>query len=355
MEYNLDFDSPLGLDSLQTHVMSVSSLNLFAKSPAEYRQHILNPKQVDASYFTKGSAVDCLITEPDKFDEQFAVIKTGKPSGMMGDLCKMMHDYTQVNQDNLPEKTLFSLAYKKSGFKLKEESIWKKYQDPKIQQYMNFLKNSKGKTVIAEGDLEQVKDVVAMLQNCDKTKFYMKGCESHPMMDVYDQLYIEFEFEGLLCKGTMDRVIVDHTNKRIIPTDLKTTGKSVLEFENSFIKFGYFRQAAFYTEALRQWHKRSPSPENSPKNDISDYTIDPFKFIVAEMNCAHQPVVYGCSVRDINMATHGGTLKSGEYVKGTSQLLKEVKWHRENDEWFTTYDHAMSYENENCVILDVFN
>ena len=340
---------------LQAHVMSVSSLNLFAKSPAEYRQHILNPKQVDASYFTKGSAVDCLITEPDKFDEQFAVIKTGKPSGMMGDLCKMMHDYTQVNQDNLPEKTLFSLAYKKSGFKLKEESIWKKYQDPKIQQYMNFLKNSKGKTVIAEGDLEQVKDVVAMLQNCDKTKFYMKGCESHPMMDVYDQLYIEFEFEGLLCKGTMDRVIVDHTNKRIIPTDLKTTGKSVLEFENSFIKFGYFRQAAFYTEALRQWHKRSPSPENSPKNDISDYTIDPFKFIVAEMNCAHQPVVYGCSVRDINMATHGGTLKSGEYVKGTSQLLKEVKWHRENDEWFTTYDHAMSYENENCVILDVFN
>jgi hypothetical protein len=340
---------------LQAHVMSVSSLNLFAQSPAEYRQHILNPQKVDANYFTKGSAVDCLITEPDKFEEQFAIIKTTAPSGMLGDVCKLMNDYMQVNGDNLPEETLFKLAYQKSGFKLTEEAVWKKYKDPKVQQYMNFLKNSKGKTVISEGDFEQVKDVVAMLQNYSATKFYMKDCKSHPMMDVYDQLYIEFELEGLACKGTMDRVIVDHSNKRIIPTDLKTTGKSVLNFRDSFIRFGYFRQAAFYMEALRQWHKRTPSPENGPKNDISKYTIDPFKFIVAEMECVHQPVVYGCSVRDINMATHGGVLKNGEYVKGILELLKEVKWHRENDEWFTTYDHAMSYQNENCVVLDVFN
>ena len=354
MEYNFDFAPPLIPDPLQTHVMSVSSLNLFAKSPAEYRQHILHPKSVEASYFTKGSAVDCLITEPEKFDEQFAVIKTGKPSGMLGELCSLMNDYMEVNEGSLPEETLFKLAYQKSEFKLKEESVWKKYKDPKIQQYMNFLKNSKGKTVIAERDLEQVKAVVTMLKHSPATKFYMKDCVEHPLMDVYDQLYIEFEYEGMKCKGTLDRVIVDHNSKRIIPTDLKTTGKSVLDFKDSFMQFGYFRQAAFYTEAMRQWHKRSPSPENSPKNDISTYTVEPFKFIVAEMSCRHTPVVYGCTVNDINKATHGGTLKLGGRIKGFAELLKEVKWHRKSNDWLTTYDHAMAYETDKSVLLDVF-
>jgi len=339
---------------LQAHIMSVSSLNLFAQSPALYREHILNPQQVETSYFSKGSAVDCLITEPDKFDQQFAIIKTDKPSGMMGDLCKYMYDYMQVNTDNLPEETLFKLAYQKAGFKLKEETVLKQYQAPKVQQYMNFLKESKGKTVISQADHEQVLNVVSKLQNTEETKFYMKDCVHNPLIDVYDQLYIEFEYADVLCKGTLDRVIVDHANKRIIPLDLKTTGKSVLEFRNSFIKYGYFRQAAFYTEALRQWSKRTPSSENGPKNDISSYQFESFKFVVAEMDCVHDPVVYGCSIRDINIATHGGQLKSGEYVKGFAELLEELKWHRRTDKWFTNYDNAKSYESENCVVLDVF-
>ena len=142
-------DNPL-LD----HVMSVSSLNLFATSPAAYREHILYPTKEVTTYFTKGSAVDCLITEPDEFQNKFAVIKTTRPSGMMGDLCRLMHEYEKVNTEGLPEETLFKVAYKKTGFKLKEESVWKKYQGPAIQQYMTFLRNSQGKDVITEAITE---------------------------------------------------------------------------------------------------------------------------------------------------------------------------------------------------------
>lgn len=335
-------DNPL-LD----HVMSVSSLNLFATSPAAYREHILYPTKEVTTYFTKGSAVDCLITEPDEFQNKFAVIKTTRPSGMMGDLCRLMHEYEKVNTEGLPEETLFKVAYKKTGFKLKEESVWKKYQGPAIQQYMTFLRNSQGKDVITEAEIEQAKDVVSMLQNNPRTKWFMKDCKNEILCDVYDQLRVDFTYNDIACKGFLDRVVVNHNSKKVYPVDLKTTGKSVLEFRNSFIKYGYFRQAAFYQEGIKHWMSQDPK--------IKDYDIQNFRFVVAEMACKHVPVIYECSDSDLYAGKFGGELKSGSTkIKGFAELLEDVKWHRENDNWFTTAEHEKGYAKNGSVLLNVF-
>lgn len=331
---------------LMEHVMSVSSLNLFAQSPAAYREHVLRPVKEETTYFLKGSAVDCLITEPEEFDNKFAVIKTGRPSGMMGDLCKLMHDYMQVNNDGLPVETLFNVAFKKVGFKLKEETVWKKYNAAEIQNYMRFLQNSVGKSVITEFEHEQALDVVSMLQNSEHTRYYMKDCSSNTMVDVHDQLRVDFVYNDIACKGFLDRVIVDHHNKTIQPIDLKTTGKSVLEFRNSFMKFGYFRQGAFYQTGIKAWIKTQP--------EIQEYELKNFMFIVAEMECMHLPVIYRMTDNDLKVSEFGGFTQIGSPVKGFQQLIDEVKWHRQTDIWNMKAEDSASIKNTGAVELDMF-
>tara|TARA_Y100000593_G_C4216054_1_gene289276 strand:- start:380 stop:910 length:531 start_codon:yes stop_codon:yes gene_type:complete len=175
----------------------------------------------------------------------------------------------------------------------------------------------------------------------------MKDCKSEILCDVYDQLRVDFVYDDIACKGFLDRVVVDHNKKEVHPVDLKTTGKSVLEFRNSFIKYGYFRQAAFYQEGIKHWMKTQPK--------IWEYELKNFKFIVAEMACNHNPVIFECSDADLLAGKLGGNFIGGsKRVKGFAELLEDLKWHRENDNWFTTADNEKSYEDCGSVILNIF-
>ena len=338
-------------NKMNEHVMSVSSLNLFATSPKKYQQHILAPQRVDTTYFTKGSAVDCLITEPEKFQQEFAVMKISRPSGMMGDLCKLLADYEEVNTDNIPFDEIFDAAYMAVGFKLGLETVRKKFKDPKndYTKYYNFLVSSKGKKVISAKELAQAEEVVHMLKTDSETKKYIVDPVAHPLMEVHDQMELFFEFEGIDCKGYLDRVIVDHSTKTIKPTDIKTTGKSVFEFPKSCVQFMYYRQAAFYMQGLKTWILT--------QDNLKDYTIENFKFIVAEMDCNNRPLVFEISKDDVYKSLYvGGTLKYSLYpVKSIAELIAEVKWHRDNDAWEMTKSEYENYAKKGCIQLEIFS
>lgn len=336
-------------EKLNAHRMSVSSLNLFAHSPKLYMQHVLSPEEVTTGYFSKGSAVDCLITEPEKFDDQFAIMSIERPSGMMGDLCQKLVQYSSMEgAENVEFADLFELAYKESGFKLSKEAVLKKFEAPnsEAKKYYNEIKKAGNKKLLSETEYAQVKEVVHMLKTNEHTKFYIEDAASHPLMETIDQMEIFFELEGVQCKAYLDRVIIDHTNKRVIPTDLKTTGKSVFEFEKSYIQYGYFRQGAFYTAAIRDYMKKDEK--------LKDYKLENFKFIVAEMDCENPPLVYQMSDEDIKRSLYtGGTLKSGQELKSVYQLLNELKWHREECLWDMRKEQLESLKRTGSLTLDI--
>ena len=60
-----------------------------------------------------------------------------RPSGMMGDLCSILAEYISIDSQNLPFDELFEAAYEQVGFKLKLESVIKKFNDPK-QNYKKY-------------------------------------------------------------------------------------------------------------------------------------------------------------------------------------------------------------------------
>ena len=340
----------LDILKVNAHVMSVSSLNLFATSPRKYAEHVTKPEKVDTSYFTKGSAVDCLITEPEKFDEEFAVMNVNRPAGMMGDLCKLLADYQEVNTDNLPFDDVFEAAYNNIGFKLSLSAVRKKFNDAKndYTKYYNFLNNARNKKVISAKELEQAKEVVHALKTNMHTKKYIVDPVDHPLMEVYDQMELFFDFQGIKCKGYLDRVIIDHVNKVVKPIDIKTTGKSVFEFPKSFIQFGYFRQGAFYLQGLKDWI--------SKQDNLKDYRIDNFKFIVAEMDCYNDPMIFEMTEKDVECALYtGGKLKGSTYeIKSITELIEDLKWHREEGKWNMTKEEYVQYIEKGSLSLDCF-
>lgn len=84
-----------------------------------------NPDAEDdeAKHYRVGSALDCLLTDNDNFDDQFEVIDATRPYGLMAKfvdhLPKGLH----------PDSPLLSyvMAYEASGYKTKLEKIIEKF------------------------------------------------------------------------------------------------------------------------------------------------------------------------------------------------------------------------------------
>ena len=79
------------------------------------------------------------------------------------------------------------------------------------------------------------------------------GSVVHNELPIYwtKKVMIKGDIVELDCKGLLDRVRIDPTNKHAELIDLKTTGKSIGRFKDSFEYYRYYRQMAWYKDALK--------------------------------------------------------------------------------------------------------
>lgn len=182
----------------------------------------------------------------------------------------------------------------------------------------------------------------------DFTYKYFNGAEDGIEYCHQLPIYWNMEYEGTTidCKALLDVVYIDHNNKTIEPIDLKSIGKSVNEFDKSFLQFGYYRQAAWYTLAIAAWVKHE-------RPYLSDYVIKPFKFIVVEskINSYNPAIIYQCSHHDIHVGMYGGYDKYDTKWPGVYELLSSYLWHEETNKWNMAKD---LYDNKGVRKLDVF-
>jgi hypothetical protein len=312
---------------LYNHRISISGLNLLARSPRAYKKYIEDPRDEESEALRKGSALDCMLTEPDKFNEMFAVAKMTPPGGMMGEFIKTYIHF--INREDLTEDAVRRAAYDDSGFKIKFESVIKKFEAPEIQKYMKFIKDSKGKTILSLNEFASAAGMKEMLSNNEFTKKYLVDLPSNPMIDEYNQLEIIWYFGETECKSILDKVLVDHNDKRIIPIDIKTTSKGVGNFIQSYLRFGYFRQCSFYDYAIRYWLEHLSGIKN-----WKEYTIERFRFIVADSNLNDYPLIYICSEEDLKFGAQGGYLPyNTKYYPGWITLVESLIDHQNRRDW----------------------
>jgi hypothetical protein len=132
---------------------------------------------------------------------------------------------------------------------------------------------------------------------------------------VYWEYPIEYEGERVKCKSLIDRLVVDHKNKKVTIVDLKTT--SVLGDMSSIIEDrNYYRQLAYYRLAV-QHSQKIPNDYEIEAYIVSVNTQDPFECRVYKLTDDE----YQKQVLEIN------------------KLMEQISWH-----WFTNqWDYSRTY------------
>lgn len=308
----------------EEETISNSGLGELEKSPQAYRKYKDEREdQETKSFFTLGSAVHCKALEPEEFDDRFIVLNIVDPSPMYKKFIdRLFKNHIQegkfVNLDGLAKASAIADAYAESGFKWAQDKVVEKFtKDDDLQGYWKGLQQAYGKELLSGKDERCMEACLEGIKQHSKASDLIFG---YQLSEVKNEFEIIWNKEGydFMLRSIIDRLIIDHNKKEIHIVDLKTTGKPVLQFAQSYSKYKYYRQLAYYRDAVR-WYMK--------ENDLDGYAID-YYIVASETNGTGTTLVFKPTEEDIEFGV-------SKYV----QLLDRMKWHFDNEEW----DYPMEY------------
>jgi hypothetical protein len=282
----------------------------FEKLPSLY-------DKVESPSLLFGSLVDTLLTDgQEAFDERFfvAVFPELKDSEIA-----VIKSIFASTDGTIPWNKISNDIILASIDTCKFQPNWRpetrlKVIKEKGEEYYNLMVLAKDKTLITSEMYADAQACVDLLKTSDATKWYFQ--EDNPFEEDVERLYqLKFkgEYEGIPLRIMADNIIVDHKNKIIYPTDLKTSYKAEWNFYKSFIEWGYYHQANLYAEIIRQ---------NIEKDEyFKDFKIADYRFIVV-CNRTRVPLVWEWSytkttvdfkIGDVEFPNWRGIVKQLDY------------------------------------------
>lgn len=240
----------------------------------------LNKPKSRKSYFDIGSAVDCLLTgNTDDFDKLYFVSSNREPASPSEKAIieKVFSIVAEIapNPKGLESYTsILATVIDESNY----QPNWK--PETRINklvlngsEYWDELIEAKDKTILTPQAYETILSCVERVKTSPIYADSLKPIEARDE-DIYYQLPIYFTLYNISCKALVDCVRVIHEGDviHIIPFDLKTTSKPIINFPVSYQEYGYDFQEAFYLIALHKFFEKM-----YPTKTIK---IDSFSFIV---------------------------------------------------------------------------
>jgi hypothetical protein len=154
--------------------------------------------------------------------------------------------------------------------------------------------------------------------------------------ELFGQLMVTVEINGVLCKILLDYTLFDHVNKIIYPKDVKSA-RSHRQFMENYVNFDYPNQGSFYSGVL--------------KAKYPDYKIAPFEFVVGCTDSGEDPMVYRMSETELTVARDGAQLKSGKTIRGWMNVVNQIRWHYDNDLW----RYPKEFYDNGYIMLNTYN
>ena len=311
---------------------SFSSISALASGPKEYLKFKEKVEDEIPDYFIKGKIVDdlrCLtpvdnVTIEQYFDDNYVINTLDTPTGQDFILAKYLIEKYDTHLDITNEAVLDAIKelviY---GSTKKEELLVAKYKQIEDYVIFNISNKHSDRKVISFEIYSSCLDIIYTLIKDETISPYMNN-ESTEEIEVYNELPILWELTlgntNIPMKSKLDKVIVNKVDKTIQIIDFKTTGDNTSKFTKSYIQFRYYYQASLYLTAL---HYKQVKEEW-----YIDYTILPFKFIVA--NDSSKPLIFVVNDTDIKLSTFGESKIGFNKVKGWMEVLKDLIWYNEN-------------------------
>jgi len=334
--------------------LNQSSLKKILESPQSYLQAKKaqqENRKTTEDHFIFGSILDIMLTgTKEEFESKYAVVDdaikcTESVKSVIDNIieeCNSLNmDLTNVTLDSMRDLILQHCNYLGLYPAWKEETRVNKIIELG-NGYFEEIKNTIGKIVVSE--TEYAKAVACkMALSSDKytREFVVKKAKSN--RDILDKFIIEFNWRGYNIKGELDRVIIDHNDKTIIPIDFKSTGKSVLGFNSDFWYYRYDFQAAVYKYGLTLH-------DDIAKYLDQGYKISNFLYIVVEKNLFNSPMVFIVNQKVLDIGFSGGTLSNGKSLDGFEQAMLRYEYAMNNNAWEYPMEY---YDNDGEMYIEL--
>lgn len=307
---------------------SYSSLNKLLFSPTLfYKDYILLEKEVKTEkHLIEGRLVHCLLFEPDKVKDKFNIVPGKTPSDNVRKVLKDMQLVTDAPtleecDDFIITDSLLSLNLYQS---LKtDESRLAKIRTPDNEIYWKFLSNS-NVDIIDIDTLNKCTEYVKIIQsNDDVMDLFSNESETDFELDPISihceqPLYCKLEKYNFGLKGIIDFYKVDKEKKVVTICDLKTTSKTIADFQETVDFYNYWLQAAIYSKLVYENLKKNHS------EDAEMYQIL-FKFVVIDK----YNQVYVFDVREDTL---------GIWANGLENTLERANYHYTNKNYTLPYN-----------------
>lgn len=283
-------------------------------------------RQLSTRSLDLGSAIHCYLLEPERFENDYVVLNNVEPvEGKMGDLIRGMH---QVKLSKLPGEDLleeeFATVAKAVDFKIDLKRIITNYYDSKYAEYIDALDKAHGRIPLAEKDFQTVLGIAHGVENHKLANKLINDNTLFTRNEINMEGVMPAKYMTLNSVAILDRIIVDHDAKKVYFVDLKTTSGSVYLFRESYEKYNYRRQMAFYRAHVNQLYP--------------DYSVECFIIALQTSYVNHTAdlVVYSIDEYELSKG-------EAEY----QPLLDTVSWHMKHDIW----DYPQEYYESHGVCL----
>lgn len=310
--------------------ISNSAIGWFLKKGPRYLKDMLDGKEegISAKYLDKGTMIHMYLLQPEEFWSNYMIIDYEKPkTAQQLAFCEAYFSSTEIVEE---DKLINAYKASYSGNNMSKDAMLKKAKELQLKfaEYIEFLDKNQTYTVISFVDLNMLKNIK---KNTDSHIKANELLTDQPGVECHNEFHINWEAEkqGVSCKSLLDRVKIDHANKKITLIDLKTTA-DVYNFKHSVEEYDYYRQIAFYILALT-WYMKDQG------YDIEDYDIE--AYIVAIQSNGNN------EVRVFNMLNEKELLARKDLIADT---LTEISYHYQTGNWDHTREY---YENDGTETL----
>ena len=314
--------------------ISNSNIGWFIKKGPKYLKEMLNNERegLKLPQLEKGTMIHEYILQPEEFWKDYIILDFEVPKvKQQKDFCEAYASSLELLEDD-KKLQAYRSSYtntKSSQIALKEASeLCEKYKN-----YIEYLKQHDTKKVISFADLNLLKNIKKNLEEHKKANELLYNFPN--TFEVHNEFHINWEYprafedKELSCKSLLDRVMIDHENKKIILIDLKTTA-DVYNFQHSVEEFDYYRQLAYYWTAIAWYFK------NELFIDIDEYEGE--TYIIAIQSYDNNEI----RVFKIDEAELSNRLKT------IDDAIKRIAWHKNNNLWEHTKEY---YEGNGEEIL----
>jgi hypothetical protein len=317
--------------------MSYSGLNKMLFSPMLwYKHYVLQQREEKVeSYLIDGKVIHTLLLDDGSFDKNFILLPSTLPTGnsrLVIDKVFEKHKEHILSSfgtigtlDDFGKDILDILKEINLHQALKTDAQrFAKIITEETTSYFEFLKSRGKRDLIDSETLQRCNEAVDILRNDSRTGdllgLYKSEMENIEMFNEIE-LSIDKDITQLSfgLKGIADSIQVNYDKKCIYINDLKTTGKTISDFEETIKFYNYNLQAAVYHRLVRHHYK-------SILKD--DWTLH-FNFIVIDK----YNQVYCFEVSKSTLSLWEDELK---------KKLLEADWHYKNKQYNLPYKFATS-------------